>query len=79
MTIGLDDIKKALDILKNYNGTNTYIIYLKNGVYAYNNLKLNTFHYEYILMNHDKEPRFINKIIVVADWFAEKKTRRMET
>ena len=73
MIIGLNDIEKALDILKNYNGTNTYIIYLKNGVYAYNNLKLNTFHYEYILMNHDKEPRFINKIIVVADWFAEKK------
>lgn len=73
MAIGLNDIEKALDILKNYNRTNTYIIYLKNGVYAYDNLKLNNFHYEYILMNHDKEPRFINKIIVVADWFAEKK------
>lgn len=64
---------KAYEILKNYNGYNSYIINLKNDVYAYKNLTLNDFHIEYILKNYNFEPIYLNKIIKIADWFGEKK------
>ena len=59
MALSLDKIKQAYDILKNYEGDNSYIIDLKNDVYAYKTMTLNDFHAEYILNNHDKEPIFI--------------------
>ena len=64
---------QAYEILKNYNGNNSYIINLKNDVYAYKNLTLNDFHIEYILKNYNFEPIYLNKIIKIADWFGEKK------
>lgn len=64
---------QAYKILKNYNGNNSYIINLKNDVYAYKNLTLNDFHIEYILKNYNFEPIYLNKIIKIADWFGEKK------
>ena len=56
-------INKVHEILKNYKGNNPYLINLKNDVYVYNKVKLNDFHIEYILNNHDKEPILLNKII----------------
>lgn len=64
---------QAYEILKNYNGDNSYIINLKNDVYAYKKLTLNDFHIEYILKNYNFKPIFLNKIIKIADWFGEKK------
>ena len=72
MALSLDKIKQAYDILKNYEGDNSYIIDLKNDVYAYKTMTLNDFHAEYILNNHDKEPIFINKLVKIADWWGEK-------
>lgn len=68
----LENINKALEILKNYNGENSFIIDLKNKVYAYKTKTLNSFEVEYILMNHDRKPIEMNKLVKVADWWGEK-------
>jgi len=68
----LENINKALEILKNYNGENSFIIDLKNKVYAYKTKTLNNFDVEYILMNHDRKPIEMNKLVKVADWWGEK-------
>ena len=73
MKNNLDITSKIYKILQNYNGKNSYLIDLKNGVFAYKNLTLNDFHIEYILKNHDKEPILLNKIIKISKWYGEKK------
>lgn len=73
MIKSLKNTNEAYEILKNYNGENSYIINLKNDVYVYNNLTLNDFHIEYILKNHNFKPIYLNKIIKITDWFGEKK------
>lgn len=69
----LDKEFKNLELLQAYNGTNPYIITLKNNVLVYKNTTLNAFSNEYLLMNYDKEPRLINKMVKLADWFGESK------
>lgn len=73
MAISLKNTNKAYEILKSYNGNNSYIISLKNGVFAYKNVVLNELQIEYILKNHEFTPFVMNKIIKIADWFGEKK------
>lgn len=73
MAAALKNTEMAYDILKSYNGINPYIITLKNNVFAYKIAQLNEFQIEFILRNHDKEPKLINKIVKVADWWGEKK------
>ena len=75
----LDETEKAYKILKDYNGENPYIIILKNDVYAYKSLKLNDFQVEFILRNYNKELKFINKIVKIADWWGEKKQDEWKT
>lgn len=74
----LDNIEKVHDILKNYNGNNSYIIKLKNIVFAYRTRALNDFECKYILSNFDKEPKEINKIVKIADWYGEKLQEKWE-
>lgn len=69
----IDRFSEAIDILKEYKGTNPYIIELKNNVLIRQNSSLNAFSEEYICMNHDREPRQINKMVKLADWFGELK------
>ena len=68
----LEKIKKTYEILKNYNGENSYIVSLKNIAYAYKNRDLNDFEIEYVLLNYEKQPKQINKIVKIADWYGEK-------
>ena len=56
MKQSLEDISKAHNLLKIYNGTNPYIINLKNQVFAFKTKTLNDFEIEYINTNFDKEP-----------------------
>lgn len=72
MGASLKNVEKAYNILKNYSGDNNYIITIKNGVYAYKTLTLNDFHIEFILNNYNKSPKYINKIVKIADWYGEK-------
>ena len=72
MALSLEKIERAYKLLKEYNGDNSYIIDLKNDVYAYKTISLNDFQAEFILNNYDKEPIYVNKIVKIADWYGEK-------
>ena len=72
MAISLANIDKAYKTLKEYSGENSYIITLKNIVYAYKTRGLKDVEIDYILHNYDREPKQINKIVKIADWYGEK-------
>lgn len=72
MAISLANIDKAYKALKEYSGENSYIITLKNTVYAYKTRGLKDSEIDYILHNYDREPKQINKIVKIADWYGEK-------
>ena len=64
----------AYDILKNYNGENPYMLLLYKKVYVDKDVNaMNETNINFIINNKDFEPVTINKIIKVADWWAEKK------
>lgn len=67
--------QEALEILKNYQGDNHYIIYLKNGVFAYQNITLNDMQVDFIRQNKDFSPRYINRIIRITDWYGENRQK----
>lgn len=73
MLSALERIEKAYNVLKDYKGSNPFILKLKKDVFVYQIKSLNDFENEYILMNYDKEPRKIDKIVKVADFWGEKK------
>lgn len=79
MKHSIENINKAYSILKNYNGTNSYLIWLKNDVFVYESITLNDFHVEYILRNHDFTPKWLGKNIKIAEWYGEKKKEEWET
>ena len=78
MALSLEKIEKAYAILKEYKGDNSYIIDLKNNVYAYKISSLNDLQAEFILNNYDKEPIYVNKIVKIADWWGEKIKEKYE-
>lgn len=66
--------ERAYKILKEYDGPNSYIQYLKRLAFdSKDGITLNNFHIDFVLENHDKEPIEINKMVKVADWWGEKK------
>ena len=67
----IEDLGRAYDILREYKGENSYMIDLRNKVMVYK-MKINDFEAEFVLMNKDTEPKFINKIVKVADWYGLK-------
>ena len=79
MTLSLDKINDAYNLLKNYNGNNSYIIRLKNSVFVYKTKTMNDFEAEYVLYNHDKEPKLINKIVRIPDWYGKKRQEEWKT
>ena len=62
----------AYEKLKEYHGNNPYLLWLKNGVFYFKNIKLNSLAIDYINKNYDFEPQKINKIVKIADWFGER-------
>lgn len=79
MNKSLKNIELAHKLLEEYKGNNPYIIYLRNGVFAYKNLTLNDFQIEFVIKNHDFEPIQINKIVKIADWWGLKKKEDWNT
>ena len=73
MALSLEKIEKAHKELKNYKGSNPYIINLKNIVFVYKTRQMNDFEAEYVLTNYNKEPQLINKIVKIAEWYGIKK------
>ena len=72
MSISVKDKMQALDILKEYKGSNPYILMLHRDVY-FKHEELNDFAVEYIISNHSFQPVQLNKCIKIADWYQEKK------
>ena len=72
MGVSLKKKTKALEILKDYDGNNSYISLVKRDVIM-NNTVLSDFQVEYILNNHDFEPIILNKIVKISKWYGEKK------
>ena len=70
--------KEAIDILSAYNGGNPYLLSLRNQ-FNRTGKNISDFNTEYVLKNHNFEPRQINKIIKVADWFAQEKMREWDS
>lgn len=79
MALSLENIDNAHKLLKEYSGTNSYIIRLKNSVFVYKTKTMNDFEAEYVLYNHDKEPKLINKIVRIPEWYGKKRQEEWET
>ena len=79
MALSLEKIEKAHKELKEYQGQNPYIINLKNIVFAYKTRQMNDFEAEYVLTNYNREPKRIDKIVKIADWYGEKKQKDWNT
>lgn len=68
----LDKIEQCYKILKDYNGKNTYLLMLKKDIFINKKTDvLKDFQIEYILTNKDVEPKTINKIIKISEWYGE--------
>ena len=72
MVISLKKTKQAFDILENYSGENPYIKLIKKEVLK-NNGEYNDFMMDYVLKNHEYKEQILEKVVKIADWFAEKK------
>lgn len=71
----LDKIKdksNVIDLLHNYNGSNPYLIKLKNDVFSRGKTEISEFNYDYIYKNHNREPKLINKTVKITSWYGKK-------
>lgn len=69
----IDKKTKVIEILRNYTGKNTYILKLQRDVIQWQNVKqLTDFNVEYVLKNHDVEPKVINRSVSLTEWYSEK-------
>ena len=73
MSVSMKDQLRSIDILKSYSGNNPYLCLLKKEFLNQSVTLLNDFSVEYVLKNHETEPKLINKTIKLADWYSEKK------
>jgi SWI/SNF-related matrix-associated actin-dependent regulator 1 of chromatin subfamily A len=73
MASSIKDRLNAIDIVKNYVGNNPYILMLKKDILKQDISVLNDFAIEYINSNYNFQPKQINKVIKIADWYGEKK------
>lgn len=79
MVISAKKRNEAFEILKNYEGENPYILTLKRDVYVNGNVgAIGAFQAEYILKNYEFQPKKINKIVKLADWYAKNKQEEWE-
>ena len=70
----------ANDLLKNYDGINTYLLALKRDIITYKKVdKLTDFNVDYILKNINYQIKDINKIVRVIDWYGDELKDKWET
>ena len=76
MAVSVKKETQAYKILKEYDGDNPYMLLLQKNVYVDKDVDAMTeFNVNFILKSGFYEPRPIDKIIHVADWWAEKKQK----
>ena len=62
----------AIDLLKNYDGINTYLLALKRDIVTYKKVdKLTDFNVDYVLKNINYQIKDVNKIVHVTDWYGD--------
>ena len=70
----------AIDLLKNYDGINTYLLALKRDIITYKKVdKLTDFNVDYILKNINYQIKDVNKIVHVTDWYGDELKDKWET
>lgn len=70
----------AIDLLKEYDGINTYLLTLKRDVITYKKIeKLTDFNVEYVLKNVNYQIKEINKIVHVTEWYGDELKEKWET
>jgi hypothetical protein len=73
----LSVIEEAYKILKSYAGDNGYIIQIKNGVLAYNNISLSEFQANFVIENKDYHPTYIGRVVKITQQFGEIKSKEL--
>lgn len=72
MKLSLEKKKEALDILEKYSGSNPYILYTKNAMFVQKTFQFNDFFGEFLLKNYKDDPKVLNKLIKISDWYGKK-------
>ena len=73
VTVSVKHRNDAIDRLREYSGSNPYILKLKRDVIVLGKSGVLTdFNVDYILKNYDKTPLTIQKTVKLADWYGEK-------
>ena len=76
----IEKTNTAIDLLKNYDGINTYLLALKRDIITYKKVdKLTDFNVDYILKNINYQIKDINKIVRVIDWYGDELKDKWET
>ena len=71
--------KKAIEILKGYNGLNPYILRMRQYAWTEGNLSaLSEFAIDFIIANEHTEPRYIGKTVRLTDWCGENLKEKYE-
>ena len=64
---------EAIEILRNYSGVNPYILSMKRDIIVLQKTSLLTEYVaEYVIVNKDRQPKPIGKVLRIADWYGEK-------
>ena len=73
----VNDVEKAYEIIKNYNGKNNFLLYLK---YKITNNKdvLSEYDIQYILNNYDFEPYLVNRVVKISNVLGRKLTEKYD-
>lgn len=74
---GPKKIEQTLDILKTYKGSNPYILELKKNILI-NGCKMTDFICDYVIRNYKVEPREINKIVPIAEWYGKSRQSELQ-
>ena len=71
---------QALEILKNYEGDNPYILMLKRDMYVYGDKDaVGDFQIDYILKNYKFKSKTINKITKIPEWYGLDRKEKWNT
>lgn len=70
----------AIDLLKNYDGINPYLLALKRDIITYKKVdKLTDFNVDYVLKNINYQIKDVNKIVHVTEWYGDELKNKWET
>lgn len=71
---------QALEILKNYEGENPYILMLKRDMFVYEDPDaVGDFQIDYILQNYNYKPKTINRVTKIPEWYGIDRQEKWNT